>query len=365
VRDSSRQLLVKAVFIALMTLLVVLGLQWRSDRVGRADGGHLDNPPGDAGQGRPESITTGNVRRNPPADLNFNPGWIGSACRSDSDCEYPGGFCLLDEEGFPRGTCSARCHKYCPDRHGQLFSPTFCIEDPTWADGQGICLARCNLHITVSGCRPGYVCTSMQRLGQTTTRMVCLPDNGTPFPPTECTRRLDALPVTYARPQMADDPTHAAREGGPAPAQPICQIDTPVLLATPIHHVDFRHQAERLPGNLLVACRLALALEKLGRLLEPLNIVEVEHNGTYVCRTVAGSAGLSAHGRGLAIDITAFQRTLGTSVPVSSMWRSPDGAQGRFIRGVLDRIAASGIFTVVLSPKNSSSHRDHLHLEVK
>lgn len=329
-----------------------------------ADAGPVTRPVMDAGGAEGDA----SVREQGAlaADLNFNPGWIGAACSSDSDCDYPGGFCLMAEEGFPRGTCSARCRRLCPDRKGELTSATFCIEDPTWTGGrEGVCLAQCNLHITASGCRPGYVCTSAQRLGESTTRMVCLPDRGTPFPATACTRKLATLGVAFARVQVADEPTRPGRPGGPAPAEPICQLDTPVLLATPVHHVDFRHRAERLPGNLLVACRLALGLVEFAKLMESLGIVEVEHNGTYVCRTVAGRARLSAHGRGLAIDVTGLQRTLGDSVPVDALWRRPQSPEGRFIRKVLDKIEKSGIFDVVLSPRNSPAHRDHLHLEVR
>ncbi|RME29290.1 MAG: hypothetical protein D6806_01665, partial [Deltaproteobacteria bacterium] len=300
-----------------------------------------------------------------PAELTFNPGWIGGACSGDGDCPYEGGFCLLPEEGFPRGTCSAPCRKFCPEKKAQLAARTFCVEDPTWMNGKGICLAQCNLHITVSGCRPGYVCTSMQRLGETTTRMVCLPDRGTPFPKTACTEKLDSLGVRYARVQMADEPVKSGSPDGRVPDDWVCQLDTPVLVATPLHNVDFRHKAESLPGHLLVACPMALALEKLAALLEREGVVEVEHIGTYVCRTKRGGGTLSGHGRGLAIDITALQRTLGPPIPIAEISRDPRSEGAKFLVSVVEKIIDSKIYDVVLWPRNSRTHMDHLHLEIR
>jgi len=48
----------------------------------------------------------------PASDRNFNPGWIGAACRQDQDCTFAGGFCLLPDEGFPGGTCTQRCQRF-------------------------------------------------------------------------------------------------------------------------------------------------------------------------------------------------------------------------------------------------------------
>lgn len=319
---------------------------------------------------RPEPVATPETRpdggqgREHPADRNFNPGWIGSACSHDGDCSYDGGFCLMPEEGFPRGHCSARCEKFCPDRQGDFYSVTFCVADPTYADS-GICLARCNLHLTPSGCRPGYICTSLQRRDESLAQLVCLPDRGTPPPPTECTRELDRLGLVYTRPDLADAPSRPARPGEPPPRQEICQIDTPVLLNSPIGTVDYRQKGQRHADHLLLACRMALRLERLSELLSDAGVVEVEHNGTYVCRGVAGTLSLSGHGHALAIDVTGFERARGAPVSVRADWSGADPKRRRFLRELVARIRQAKIFDVVLTPESDDLHMDHLHLEIE
>jgi hypothetical protein len=288
-----------------------------------------------------------------PADKNFNPGWIGAACKHDKDCSYDGGFCLMPEEGFVRGYCSARCEKFCPDRKGDFYSATFCIDDPAYADS-GICVARCNLHLTPSGCRPGYVCTSLQRRQESMVQLVCLPDRGTPPPPTGCTRELDRLKLVYTRPDLADAPTRSARPGEPPPDQDVCQIDTPVLLNSPIRTVDYRQKGLRHADHLLLACRMALAVRRLSELFREAGVVEVEYNGAYVCRGVAGTRSLSGHGHALAIDLTGFERAQGSPVSVLADWSGP-----------VSQIQKAKLFDVILTPKKGGLHRDHLHLELK
>ncbi|HUU01428.1 MAG TPA: extensin family protein [Myxococcota bacterium] len=348
--------------ILLAVILLVIGgaawLIWQAEQPGSVSPDRSAppvNPP-------PTTVDAGTAAAS-AADRNFNPGWIGAACSADGDCDYSGGFCLLPEEGFPHGYCSQLCRHICPDRKGALYSPTFCIEDPTYGR-TGICAAQCNLHLLKTGCRPGYICTSLQRIGESIVRMVCLPDRGTPFPATTCTRKLDKLDVAYARPDLADAPSRAARSGDSPPDQPTCQIDTPVLLSSPIHGVDFRHKGQRYADHLLVACRMALAVEKMSVLLTRLEVVEVEHNGTFVCRGVAGTHHLSGHGRGLAIDITGFERAQTAPVNVAGDWNGPEPNKKKFLRKLLGRLQDSHIFDVILAPDNSPSHQDHIHLEV-
>ncbi len=345
----------------LVALALVAGTVWYVGRSPppppRARDAGAAPPPADAGapDAGPPPV--------PAADLTFNPGWIGSACRSDGDCPYSGGFCLLDEEGFPRGTCSAPCSDRCPDRQGDLYISTVCVSDPSHAGGRGLCLAGCNLHLTPSGCRPGYICTSVVRRSDLSARLACEPDYGTPFPENDCTRGLSQRGLVWSHVQLADSLVRRT-PGAPPPRTDICQIDTPVLLSSPVCGVDFRHRGERFADHLLVDCEMALALEKLARLLAERQVVEVEHNGTYVCRTVAGTGTLSGHGRARAIDIVAFTPPLGESLDIAR-WYADKGKNGRFLRQLTAAIRAAKIFDRVLTPDNSPTHQDHLHLEIK
>ncbi|MDF1564819.1 MAG: extensin family protein [Deltaproteobacteria bacterium] len=298
-------------------------------------------------------------------DQAFNPGFIGAACDEDADCQdYEGAFCLGAEHGFPRGTCSRSCDRLCPDQRGDHYAPTFCVESPVEGHA-AVCLAQCNLHLTDSGCRPGYVCTSLRRAGEQKARLVCLPDHGHPAAPTACTARLDDLGLTYARPDLADTDARGATPDDPVPDESLCIIDTPVLLSSPLHGVDFRAKGQRFADHLLVACDLAPALEALAKLLARHGIVEVEHNGTYVCRGVAGTRSLSGHGRGLAIDITAFERAVGTPVSVEADWEGKDREKKRALRALVRELKAEKLFDKVLTPASNEAHRDHLHLELR
>jgi hypothetical protein len=341
--------------VILVLILAAAGVVWLL---------HAEPPPPEAPATDPVTEPYEDQPVDHPADKNFNPGWIGSACRHDQDCPYDGGFCLMPEEGFPRGHCSARCDKFCPDRKGDFYSVTFCIDDPTYADS-GICLARCNLHLTPSGCRPGYICTSLQRRDESLIQLVCLPDRGTPPPPTDCTRRLNRLGLVYTRPDLADAPSRPARPGDPQPRQEICQIDTPVLLNSPVRTVDYRQKGQRHADHLLLACRMALAVERLSALLREAGVVEVEHNGTYVCRGVRGTRSLSGHGHALAIDVTSLERAQGSAVSVQADWSGPDPDRRRFLRNLVARIRQAKIFDVILTPHSDDLHMDHLHLEIE
>jgi len=294
----------------------------------------------------------------------FNPGWIGAPCRHDLDCPFSDGFCMLPEEGFPRGQCSRPCRKFCPDRAGDNFATTFCMEDPSYI-GKGTCAPLCDMRLTLTGCRPDYICSTVQRLRENMTKLVCLPDRGTPPPATECTRQLDRLGVRYTRPDLPDALAIGAAPGDLPPLRDLCQIDTPVLLASPLAGVNYRLEYRPRPEQVLVACDLALALVPLSELLAQLGVVEVEHAGTYNCRGVAGTRSLSGHGNALAIDVMAFRRGSGALLTIKDNWSGGPDEQQRFLHKLVERIRGERIFGLVLTPDSNEAHADHLHLEVR
>ncbi len=73
---------------------------------------------------------------------------------------------------------------------------------------------------------------------------------------------------------------------------------------------------------------------------------------------------MSAHGRGLAIDVTGFERARASPVSVAKDWNGPEPNKKRFLRNLLKHIRQARIFDKILAPDNSPSHQDHLHLEV-
>jgi hypothetical protein len=104
--------------------------------------------------------------------------WIGSACASAGDCDYPSAQCLLDD--FPGGMCSLSCDGLCPDSDDPAAPTTFCTERPA-SPQEGACVSRCDWGaFGKAGCRSGYVCRWRERFGQASVVCdVCVPDDGT------------------------------------------------------------------------------------------------------------------------------------------------------------------------------------------
>jgi hypothetical protein len=82
---------------------------------------------------------------------------------------------------------------------------------------------------------------------------------------------------------------------------------------------------------------------------------------SYHCRTRNGVSGakLSEHGRGNAIDISAFRIEGRDWIEVGG---AHFGAEARFLRTI--RASACGPFTTVLGPGSDAHHSDHFHLDL-
>ncbi|MCW3834551.1 extensin family protein [Sphingomonas canadensis] len=96
-------------------------------------------------------------------------------------------------------------------------------------------------------------------------------------------------------------------------------------------------------------------------------LVRVETYGTYACRGVVGrgaqgAAKLSEHGRGNAVDVSAFVLADGRRITIETGWGSPDLQ----IRAFLQTIHKSACrrFQTVLSPDYNAAHYNHLHLDM-
>ncbi len=90
-------------------------------------------------------------------------------------------------------------------------------------------------------------------------------------------------------------------------------------------------------------------------------IARIETMGSYSCRTVAGTARLSAHSRAEAVDISAFVLEDGRRISVQHGWSGGSDAEREFLR-VIHRSACKR-FGTVLGPDYNSAHRDHFHFE--
>jgi hypothetical protein len=90
-------------------------------------------------------------------------------------------------------------------------------------------------------------------------------------------------------------------------------------------------------------------------------IVRIETMGTYNCRKIAGSAQLSEHAHGNAVDVSAFLLADGRRISVINNWNGNTQA-AQFLRVV--RASACKRFNTVLSPDYNAAHHDHLHFDM-
>ncbi|WP_237684261.1 extensin family protein [Pseudaminobacter soli (ex Zhang et al. 2022)] len=88
-------------------------------------------------------------------------------------------------------------------------------------------------------------------------------------------------------------------------------------------------------------------------------LASISHASAYVCRPRNGSAKLSEHAFGNALDIARFNLSNGTSVDVTP---TPGEREARFLGSV--RKAACGPFKTVLGPGSDADHGTHFHLDL-
>jgi hypothetical protein len=100
-----------------------------------------------------------------------------------------------------------------------------------------------------------------------------------------------------------------------------------------------------------------LAMDDLGH-----RVVRIDHLGAYSCRANTGKHGqLSEHAYGLAIDISGFRLSDGTTVNVEHDWSHP-GPKRDFLLHLAK--SACGYFSVVLTPDSNADHYNHMHFDL-
>lgn len=88
-------------------------------------------------------------------------------------------------------------------------------------------------------------------------------------------------------------------------------------------------------------------------------LTSIRQDSAYVCRPRNGSAKLSEHAFGNALDIGAFVLKDGRTVEVG---KASKRAEGEFMLAV--RLAACGPFTTVLGPGSDADHASHFHFDL-
>lgn len=123
----------------------------------------------------------------------------------------------------------------------------------------------------------------------------------------------------------------------------------------------------KLSQKALMNCPTALALKKWVETgVKPAfrkrgPVVEMNVAAHYACRTRNNQPGarISEHGKGNAIDISAFTMKDGEVITVLKGWGQ--GTTNRLLRRV--HKTACGPFGTVLGPQSDRHHRDHFHLD--
>lgn len=283
-------------------------------------------------------------------------GWIGSACESNSECDYDGGVCLTDD--YPNGMCSLDCDLYCPDEDG--YPVTFCTDEIDLGSGGG-CVSRCDYGLfPEDGCRPGYGCVLSQRANEPSTeKYVCLPNRESQVG-SDCLDELTKRGIAFT-------PTTHTVEHPDGHPNLDCTIEDPVYLKSPVHGVRLAYYTGSETSSVLMSCEGALAVSDTIQDVKPEGVVGLQHIGTYNCRTISGTSTLSRHAYGDAIDIYGFEFENGKVWTLIDDWEhntsNPSTAAGSFLYDAAYRWHDDRIWTIILTPNYNSAHDNHFHVD--
>ncbi len=291
-------------------------------------------------------------------------GFIGSPCVDDSDCDFDGSYCLLEDDGFPGGSCSMPCDLYCPDRGGH--PTTFCVEEaallPAAAElGDGACFSRCDLGLfPESGCRAGYGCRAEARANEPETEMyVCLPGEQSDL--SLCQSDLAARGVSFEPAVREDD----SPDGYP---ELTCHIEDPVWLHSPVLGTELLYYDGTPTEQVLASCEMAHSLADTVLDMQPFGVTALLHLGTYNCRVISGTTTLSRHGYGDAIDIYGFDFEDGTQYTLVDDWEhhtdNPIGSGAEFLYEAAYRWHDEQYWSIILTPNYNVAHDNHFHVDL-
>ena len=140
-------------------------------------------------------------------------------------------------------------------------------------------------------------------------------------------------------------------------------VVTPVLVQSDLGGVRYIPTGG-LP--LIVDCRFAVTLERLGPLLREVGVSALHYSGAYVYR-MSSKGRLSLHANGLAIDI--HEATIdGQQLTVKQDFAKGLGESCGNSAPPLNRMAChlkrSGAFKELLTPDYDANHHDHIHLAI-
>lgn len=287
-----------------------------------------------------------------PVDLNV--GFIGGACDNVGDCAYANSVCMPENEGWDNGMCTQACTSTCPDQAGAAV--TFCIDGDSVGESGGLCVQKCDLTKSETGCRAGYSCADELRVNTSTTAAwTCLPGelDG-------CLQEMMARGIEFTLPATT---TYDSASGE------LCEVYEPVRVSGTINGVNFRpSDFTNAPAAMYVQCGVALALYDMAELAKTRGITDFVHYGTYNCRVIAGTTTLSEHSFANAIDIAGIQTSGGQRYTVLSDWEdgdtTPDTVGGELLFWLAHTMYDMHLWNVILTPEYNAAHDNHLHIDL-
>ena len=292
----------------------------------------------------------------PEGPVDINTGFIGGACTSTANCNFASSRCIPASEGWPGGTCTQPCTSTCPDQAN--MSVTFCVDGDSVDQPGGVCLQKCDMAKSPTGCRDGYTCGDELRYNTTNvSSWMCLPGEYQ-----GCLQTLIALGVPFTLPGRTTFDTVAG-------STDVCDVFEPITVGGTINGVRF-HPSDftNAPAEMYVQCGVALALFDMAALMKTRGITDVVHYGTYNCRYIAGTTSFSQHAFANAIDIAGVQTSTGQRYTVLSHWEDgvadPTTPGGELLFWLAHAMHDEHIWNVILTPEYNDAHNDHLHVDL-
>jgi len=170
--------------------------------------------------------------------------------------------------------------------------------------------------------------------------------------------------------RLEDDPGLCRQALATSPLRYTALADSNPSADCPLQN-SLRVQASgvRFSSSFIATCPLAAAFALFERhALQPAAqevfgqpVVQVEHVGSFACRSIAGGQRRSQHASANALDIAGFRLQDGRRISVLRNWAG-EGEAARFLRLVHEGACAS--FNVTLGPEYNAAHRDHLHVDM-
>jgi hypothetical protein len=156
------------------------------------------------------------------------------------------------------------------------------------------------------------------------------------------------------------------------PSRPLTrELETPVpvplVITGAVGGVVFRPiQKDR---ELELSCELAARLPALAKILRAHGVRVVHVNSSY-----RDQPRVSFHTFGLALDMASFETKNGPlsvatdfelTPEVETCSGKPTSERGKALLALACDLAASGLFSSVLTPNYNEGHRDHFHLDIR